>query len=101
LLPIMAVESETINQNNATVRDSAPETEESYDLTGVRVLVVDDLKDARELIGIVLESQGAQVETVSSVADALRVIKSSPPDVLVSDIVCRLLLEKTQIRKNR
>ncbi|HZS47888.1 MAG TPA: ATP-binding protein [Blastocatellia bacterium] len=86
LLPIMAVESETINQNNATVRDSAPETEESYDLTGVRVLVVDDLKDARELIGIVLESQGAQVETVSSVADALRVIKSSPPDVLVSDI---------------
>ncbi len=55
-------------------------------LQGLRVLVVDDEPDSLEFFRIVLEQDGAQVITVSSVIDALKTIKASPPDVLVSDI---------------
>jgi CheY-like chemotaxis protein len=55
-------------------------------LDGVRALVVDDEADALELIQRVLENQGALVTTVRSGDAALRLLESSTPDVLVSDI---------------
>jgi CheY-like chemotaxis protein len=55
-------------------------------LDGIRVLVVDDEADARELFGSILLSAGAQVSTASSAADALRILAEEPVDVLVSDI---------------
>ena len=55
---------------------------------GVRVLVVDDERDARDAIATVLELCGAEVETatVSSVADAVASLARSKPDAIVSDI---------------
>jgi PAS domain S-box-containing protein len=55
-------------------------------LEGVRVLVVDDESDARELLIEVLSRSGAQVRAVASADAAIDELRSAPPDVLVSDI---------------
>jgi CheY-like chemotaxis protein len=55
-------------------------------LTGLRILVVDDEEDARDLIGMVLREAGAVVETSHSAADGFDVFRRFRPDVLVSDI---------------
>ncbi len=54
-------------------------------LQAVRVLVVDDDEDARELLRALLESRGAHVLVASSVADALDMMDGAP-EVVVSDI---------------
>ena len=53
---------------------------------GCRALVVDDEEDARELIATILTTAGANVQTASSVREALRHLDASPPDVLLADI---------------
>lgn len=55
-------------------------------LTGVRVLIVDDEQDARELLGSVLETYGAVVTLVSSGVEALSALRGSTYDVLIADI---------------
>jgi PAS domain S-box-containing protein len=55
-------------------------------LEGVRVLVVDDEPDARELLITVLNQNGAKVMAAASVADAINALEAFKPDVLVSDI---------------
>jgi CheY-like chemotaxis protein len=55
-------------------------------LHGLRVLLVDDEADGRELVATLLETSGAQVRTAGSVSEALAVIERSPVDLLVSDI---------------
>jgi PAS domain S-box-containing protein len=55
-------------------------------LDRVRVLVVDDEADARELIATVLRECGASVECAASVAEAFQTFASWRPDVIVSDI---------------
>jgi CheY-like chemotaxis protein len=55
-------------------------------LDRVRVLVVDDEPDARELISTVLREIGAIVETASSVAEAFELFKTWRPQAIVSDI---------------
>ena len=55
-------------------------------LHGVRVLVVDDEPDARELIAAALESRGAEVHVAASVLDALDALEEAQPHVLLSDL---------------
>lgn len=55
-------------------------------LGGLRVLVVDDEPDARDLVFTVLELAGATVDTAGSAAEALTMLRRQPPDVLVSDL---------------
>src|SRR5688572_28377426 len=55
-------------------------------LDGVRVLVVDDEKDAREVIVAILEQRGARTFEAASVVEALARLDEERPDVLVSDI---------------
>jgi CheY-like chemotaxis protein len=59
---------------------------QSVTLRGVRVLVVDDEPDARELLKTVLAEANAQVETAGSVAEALDTVTRFQPHVLVSDV---------------
>ncbi len=54
-------------------------------LDGVRVLVLDRDREARELVETVLQQRGALVRTTESVAEALESLESWRPDVLVSD----------------
>jgi PAS domain S-box-containing protein len=56
------------------------------EIAGVRVLVVDDEPDARAVIKRFLEDCRAVVTTAPSAAEALALIESGRPDVLVSDI---------------
>ncbi|CAM3738025.1 PAS domain S-box protein [Corallococcus sp. ZKHCc1 1396] len=67
---------------------SGPGTEPVHppELNGVRVLVVDDEEDARELLRTLLEDSGALVLTAGSAAEGLQVLQAERPDVLVSDI---------------
>jgi signal transduction histidine kinase/DNA-binding response OmpR family regulator len=55
-------------------------------LAAVRVLVVDDEQDSRDIIAAVLEEAGARVSTVESADAALAAIRESPPELLISDI---------------
>jgi PAS domain S-box-containing protein len=55
-------------------------------LDGLRVLMVDDEPDARDLVRAVLEHSGSIVRTASSVRTALAALHDEVPDVLISDI---------------
>ena len=55
-------------------------------LLGLRVLVVDDDEDARDLIVAVLGCSGAEVRSSGSAAEALATLRGWRPDVLLSDI---------------
>ncbi len=56
------------------------------ELRGLRVLVVDDQPDARELAARVLAECGAEVVTAASASEALPLVERMRPAVLVSDI---------------
>jgi CheY-like chemotaxis protein len=55
-------------------------------LNGVRILVVDDQEDARELVTTILEREGAVVSQADSVSGAMQVMAHLPFALLVSDI---------------
>ncbi len=59
---------------------------EKIDLVGVRVLVIDDEADARELVKRVLAQSGAEVTTAAAAVEGLELLKTLRPHVLVSDI---------------
>ena len=56
------------------------------DLTGITVLVVDDQPDARNLIARVLSDCNARVVAAANADEALALVESERPNVLVSDI---------------
>ncbi|HEU4532870.1 MAG TPA: ATP-binding protein, partial [Polyangiaceae bacterium] len=56
------------------------------ELAGLRVLVVDDEEDARELLQTLLEGCGARVTLAASAAEALRLCAAEPPDLILSDV---------------
>jgi CheY-like chemotaxis protein len=55
-------------------------------LDGVRVLVVDDEVDARDLLQLVLGEAGAIVQTAGTATAAFARLQSHAPHVIVSDI---------------
>jgi len=83
-LPVRAVQARPSEAPSA--RLGARPALEPTSLAGIRVLVVDDEPDARELLAAVLGGAGAQVSTAASTREALAVIERERPDVLVSDI---------------
>ncbi len=56
------------------------------ELAGLRVLVVDDEPDGREMLARLLETRGAEVAAAGSAEEALGLLQAELPDVLVSDI---------------
>jgi CheY-like chemotaxis protein len=55
-------------------------------LDELRILVVDDDPEARELFCAVVEQAGAEVRAAGSARDALSILPAWEPDVLLSDI---------------
>src|SRR6266851_342869 len=55
-------------------------------LDGVRVLLVEDDEDTREVLTLGLELQGAEVQAVGCARDALRAVDGFVPHVILSDI---------------
>ena len=78
-LPIIAVRGPRTDAPERRVRIGSR-------LDGLRVLVVDDQSDAREIVGVVLRERGAEVHLAGSVAEALELLGQRPIDVLVSDL---------------
>lgn len=58
----------------------------SLPLVGMRVLIVDDEADTRDLLMFLLEQQGALVSEARSASEALEKMEQVQPDLLVSDI---------------
>ncbi|XXX71732.1 PAS domain S-box protein [Sorangium sp. So ce134] len=73
-------------QRPASARAEALADYPAAELTGVRVLVVDDQPDAREVAQRVLEECAACVTTAGSAAEAMAALERERPDVLVSDL---------------
>ncbi|MBF2064729.1 MAG: PAS domain-containing protein [Calothrix sp. C42_A2020_038] len=81
-LPILScAESRLLNQDVINYVST-----QNPSLAGIRVLTVDDDQDSRDFIAFALELHGAEVIKVSSALEALQVLTSSKPHVLVSDI---------------
>lgn len=55
-------------------------------LKNLRILLVEDVEDSRELMQLMLEQQGAEVMTAESVREAVQKLSNNSFDVLVSDI---------------
>ncbi len=88
-LPLNAVREGLISTGerlNKTGLSAGAMDFEVTDLSGVIVLVVDDDADARELLKRVLGECDAEVLTAASGAQALALVQTRKPDVLVSDI---------------
>jgi two-component system CheB/CheR fusion protein len=60
----------------------------SKDLSGKRILLVDDVSEVLESLSELLKSEGADVTTARSGADALAIVKDTPSafDLIISDI---------------
>ena len=67
-------------------RPQEPETIDAHLLTGLRVLVVDEESDAREVVSRALTECGARTAAVGSAREALEVLEDFKPDVLLSDL---------------
>ena len=59
---------------------------ETQSLEGLRVLLVDDEPEARQLIATVIKRTGAEVEACDSANEALVKLSEWKPDVILSDI---------------
>jgi PAS domain S-box-containing protein len=70
-------------------------------LDGLRLLVVDDDGDARDVMAEVLRGRGAEVFASASAADALEQLEAVRPDVIVSDIAMPEIDGYTLIRRIR
>jgi PAS domain S-box-containing protein len=67
-------------------RELLPADDSTDRLDGVRILVVDDEADTRDLLKQGLEYCGAKVNAVASAVDAMDQLMTSTPDILISDI---------------
>ncbi len=87
-LPVTVIHTKA--DDGESRRPPAPKTVASpyrtTDLVGLNLVVVDDEADARDLIRRVLEECGARVLTAGSAAEALHLIETDRPDIIVSDI---------------
>ncbi|HEY9798096.1 MAG TPA: PAS domain S-box protein [Leptolyngbyaceae cyanobacterium] len=82
-LPLSRNDHETINDE--TNLDSSSLILHPV-LDGLRILVVDDEADMRELVATIVEQYTRQVKVTASAAEALTVLEQFKPDVLISDI---------------
>ena len=87
-LPLASVPTERPPDGLPSLRSLAfVDVQAEATLAGVKVLVIDDEPDARDLASHVLGGRGASVTMASSAAEALGALATSGPfDVVVSDI---------------
>jgi PAS domain S-box-containing protein len=64
----------------------AAESAPAVDLQGLKVLVVDDDGEARDLVATALRRAGAEVRTAANASEALADVGRHPPEVIVSDL---------------
>lgn len=87
-LPVPATETVAVTARpDAQRRDEgAGQRRAEGALEKVKVLLVDDELDAREMVATVLELEGAEVLSAPSAAEGMSLLAAERPDVLLSDI---------------
>jgi len=85
-VPLAAMRRSPVPAAPVRPMTAAPGLEQPDELQGLRVLIVDDEPDARELVAEVLSACGATVVAAASVLAAKTAIEAGVPDVLISDI---------------
>jgi CheY-like chemotaxis protein len=71
---------------NPAVDAATPQGYVTPPIADLKVLIIDDEADARSLAGRMLQQHGVEVHTAASADEALELLKSVRPDVIVSDI---------------
>ncbi|WP_445633864.1 histidine kinase [Nostoc sp. DSM 114161] len=71
---------------NLNDREIDRQSDDLPDLSGLKILLVDDERDTRELIAFILEQSGAMVTQVGSAVEALQVLPEFQPNLLLSDV---------------
>ncbi len=79
-IPLAVDESTVPPSATRSVHPAAPECE------NLKVVVVDDELDARELVGRLLAERGGNVRTAGRADEALAMVRDDPPDVIVTDL---------------
>jgi CheY-like chemotaxis protein/nitrogen-specific signal transduction histidine kinase len=75
--------------NETALDETAPDSvlqSVAVRLDDIRILVVEDEPDTRDVLRTILQQCGSQVKTAESAAEAIRVLTQWKPDVLISDI---------------
>jgi CheY-like chemotaxis protein/anti-sigma regulatory factor (Ser/Thr protein kinase) len=80
----LAQPSRNADRTRAGLQGTVADTDRT--LAGVKVLLVEDGADSRQLYATILEQSGAKVTAVGGVQDALRALEVAGPDVIVSDL---------------
>ena len=61
-------------------------TNSAATLSGMRVLIVEDMDDSREMLAALLRHQGAQVRDAGNAREGMEILKQWRPDAIVCDI---------------
>jgi signal transduction histidine kinase/ActR/RegA family two-component response regulator len=85
-LPLRAVRDTSEERVHPTAKATSSVIPPPISLAGVKVLIVDDDSDARELIKAVVTQAAAEPHVAASACEALAALKRQRPDVIVSDI---------------
>ena len=85
-LPIAPLRTSSVTMPPAVHPTIHPTPSYPRELEGLHVLVVDDEADARELVAELLGQCNVKVSLASNVRDALRLVESARPTIIVSDI---------------
>jgi PAS domain S-box-containing protein len=102
IFPLMSVRPELRDAEvTLPLTGSNPLTNRQPSLNDLRVLVVEDALDARELVAAMLEGCGAEVVAVASAGEALEEMERQRFDVLISDIGMPLMDGYALIEKVR
>ena len=75
-----------VPDNQAANREAGRAVASLVQLAGVRVLLVEDDDDSRNLLSLILGRYGAKVIPAASAAEALHSFQQTTPDIIVSDI---------------
>ena len=85
-IPVIHAEQPGLPRGQKNQSDGTDDVWQDRALAGLKVLVVDDEPDARQVLRLALTDFHAQVAVASSAAEALATIAEFHPDVIVCDI---------------
>jgi PAS domain S-box-containing protein len=87
-LPLAKAQPQQARSGRGAAPTPAPPTSEMTvrDLSRVNILVVDDDRDARELMARILTDCHATVRTAASAREAFVMLRAAPPDLLITDL---------------
>lgn len=85
-LPLSVTRRRSSSDLGTAAKPPVVTAERPKELEGLRLLVVDDEEDTREMLGILLGARGATVRLAASAEEGRAAFAVEQPDVIVSDI---------------